>query len=1480
MTSVDNRIVSMEFDNSTFETKMAATLKSLDKLSESLKLTGSKSGFEDVNKAAAAFDTTHMASAVENISHKFSALGAIGFSVIQGLTQHVLGFVSHIANVAKTDILGPIITGGTTRATNIEQAKFQFRGLGIDVDKAMKSSLDAVLGTAFGLDEAAKIAAQFGASGMQAGAQMTGALRGIAGAAAMTGKSFSEIGDIFAQSAASGVVNTMDLQQFASRGLNAAASVAKVLGKTEAQVRDMASHGKLDFNTFATAMDKAFGKHATEANQTYTGALANLHAAMSRLGASFEGPKLQQQRDLFNALSPQIDNVSAALQPLIGALLKIRGIGVTNLIQDLNHLNLKDFKLAVPNFADAIKNAFAGATQFLGIIKTAFHEIFPPNTTSTLLAISVAIKNLSEHLKMGSATAQKVKDIFAGLFATFQIIWTVLKELVVTIASLLGHLSPAGGGALSLAAKFGVWLQVLNNMLVAGGAIHRFFVTLRTDLEKPIDFIAKLTGGVINFFRSFENVDGPATAALGRVNSRLDNLGGAFDRLHTVFDGVKKVLNATWDVLSKWFSELGQKIKAVLKPGDFNSAVDAVNAGLLGGIVVLLNKFINHGFSIDFKSGIFGQAQMAFRNLTGTLKAMQAELKAETLMKIAIAVGVLTASILILSLINSEALTKALTAIAVGFAQLVGVMKLLDEISSSIGGAAKLSIVAGGMILLAGAAVILSIAIKELSGLSWGELSKGLVGVAGAMIILVAAAKVVEGDAAGMIAAGIAMDAIAASMVILASAVKIFGTMSWGEIAKGLVSVAVALGVIAGVMQIMPVASTLAAGLAMIPMAIGLTILAGAVKLFGLLSWTEIIKGMVGIGAGLVIIAGAMQLMPLTLPITAAGLVIVATALNIMAGAVALMGNMDFGTILKGLSGLAVMLLIVAAGTNAMTGALPGAAALLVVSASLLIMTHVLEELGKLKIVELVTGLAAIASMLLLLGGAAILLGPAIPLIMSLGLALLVVGAGFALFGAGAFLVAKAFEAVISAIKSGAADLVTGIRNILNALVMAVLDTAAQLLKSSDLIVRVLGTLLLDLLDTVIKLVPKIAETIGTIISAGVKLLREHFPELITAGIDILLTLLTALDTHMPEITQKGADILVRFIEGISKNSQQLVNAAFDLITNFLNSIGDRAADIELAGLNVLVHLLTGIINNLIHVVNAVSRIIDTFITAIGNALGRIISSGVNLLLNFLEGIGRNISRVATKGTDVAIAFVNAIASNAIRFANAAADALVNFLNGLAGAIRSHSGELRSAGLNIASAIIDGMTFGLASKAGHVADAALNVAKGAVGGVLNFLHVKSPSKLFFDIGANMALGMAQGLSEDTTAENSAVAHAERIVAAFQETLNRVPDSLAGLDASPVITPILDLSRVTEAARGINGLMPTPTISPDASFGQARLLSIMAADLAASKANLEPAKPPSEIKFEQNIHAPEALSTNDIYRNTRSQIALAKEELNI
>lgn len=1482
MSEIDDRVVFMQFDNNEFERKLSETLKSLALLTETMKFPGASQGFDQMAASADKVDLSGMAKSVENIGSKFSIMGATAFSVIQNLTTGALDFIKKIGG----DVLGPILSGGRNRAENIEQAKFMFRGLGVDVEKGMESALAAVKGTAYGLDSAAKAAAQFSASGIKVGEDMTGALRGIAGAAAMTGTSFEEISGIFTSAAGAGKVSNQEFNQFAVRGLNAASAVGKVIGKTEAEVHQMATNGDLDFKTFASAMDKAFGSHATQANETFSGSLANVRAAMSRLGAAFFTPVLEQQRDLFNVLAPTIDNAAKALQPFIDGLVKISGIGIEETIKFLKGLKFDGLKTDITVLSKGMVDLFHAVKMVAGIIGSAFQQIFPAGAANSVSSIVSLFAQLAEWLEPLPKTADQLKRSFAGVFAIFDIVFNVVKELAFAVGNLVGHFRGTAGGALEMSAKLGDLLVRLDDFLVKGGALHRFFLNIDHVVDNFVATVKTLDDKIAALFNRIGDTKVPEVG-LTRVQQRFEGLRKVLDGLESLYDDIKRILGAALDYVVDWFSKLGRAIAATLKPGDFDAAVDTMNLGLLGGIVLMLRRFLDGSskLNVNVGAGVFTKLKLSLDNLTLTFKAMQAELQAKALLEIGIAIGIIAASIAVLSLIDSASLTKALSAMSVGFGQLVGVMAILSKMSSTFRGALTLDAMAGAMILMATSVTILAGAVAIFGNLGADTLAKGLGALAIGLSLMVGAIDALKGDTVGALAASVAMVAIATAMTILGGALAIFGNMSWGEIAKGMVGLTGVLVILDAAISEMPIPSMLAAGLAMIPLATGITILGGAVKLFATLSWGEMLKGLVGVLAVLAIISVAMEGMPPTLPITAAGLILVGIALGLMAEAVKLMGNMDFGTMIKGLAGIGALLLILAIGVNAMSGAIGGALALIVVAGALSVLSGVLKNLATLSWGDLVKGLVAIAAVMVVLGLSAAIMQPIIPALLSLGIALTLVGLGFTLFGIGAYLVAKAFIALAEAGVVGTKALIESLKLILEAiprfvaaLVVSLLHSSADILNSAQLLLKILTVFLLQVLDTVIQLAPKIAEALVAIITAALVLIRAKFPDVMQTFIDLLVTATRTLADNAYRIVDAGTDLVVNFARAISAKADDLVNSAIDLIMAFIGAVGARANDITGAGTWLLLTFLAGMINNIYRITDFAVTVIITFVQTLANEWLRLVRAGTDILVTLARALSENAYRAAAAGVDTVIAFLEAMGNQAIRLARGAADVLIMFLNGMADAIREKAPEIRRAGANIADAIIDGITGGLSNRAKDVAKSTVDVAKDAFNAAKDWLLSRSPSRRFMELGESMADGISVALDSDTGAENSAVAHAERIVAAFAETLSRIPDSLEGLDASPVITPVLDLTKVEQAAAGLSSLLPNPTLTPDVSYSQARNLAATANTGATATDTAE--QGPTEIKFEQNNYSPESLSTTDIYRATKSQLAQAKEELKI
>lgn len=262
----------------------------------------------DITQAADNAAKTGGTSILGKFGGAFGKIGKIG-----------LGTIGTIAG----GITALAAKGGFQRALAIENAQAKLKGLGHDsksIAEIMNNALASVKGTAFGLGDAATVAATLSAAGIKSGQQMTNVLKTVADTAQISGRSLTDIGTIFSSVAARGKLQGDDMLQLMSSGVPVLQLLAKHLGKTSEEVSDMVSKGKIDFQTFADSMQEGLGGAALAAGDTFQGALANVKAALGRLG---EGPgkiALESLRKTFNAAIPAVDALSSQLTPFVEQL--------------------------------------------------------------------------------------------------------------------------------------------------------------------------------------------------------------------------------------------------------------------------------------------------------------------------------------------------------------------------------------------------------------------------------------------------------------------------------------------------------------------------------------------------------------------------------------------------------------------------------------------------------------------------------------------------------------------------------------------------------------------------------------------------------------------------------------------------------------------------------------------------------------------------------------------------------------------------------------------------------------------------------------------------------------------------------------------------------------------------------------------------------------------------------------------------------
>lgn len=464
--SVDNRIVEMQFDNKNFEKNINQSIKSLQQLDKSLEFKDADKGFKKLEQAANNVDLSKMEKSISFIEYRLSVLGMTSAKIINSVTDKIGGLFKTI----ERNTIGQIKSGGMSRALNIESAKFQLEGLGIAWRDIEEDINYGVKNTAYGLDAAAKAASQLSASGIELGDDMKQALRGISGVAAMTNSSYEEISRIFTTVAGQGRMMGDQLNQLSARGLNAAATLGKALNKTEAEIREMVSKGKISFADFAKAMDDAYGEHAKDANKTFSGALSNMKAALSRIGADVATPYLEHMREVFVALTGTINDVHKALKPLLNIMGHVIG----------------DFKNFIVDLT--------GSQKFIS---------FYQNGIKKITDLAERVYNIFSTTIIKTSTLNDIHDIISGIAAAIEIV-------VKCVASLLSVSSPVGSMlnvilniVLKLLAAIGRLLVKLNETNTVTNKFKAVISTIGTVLRILLGLLVVIVRGIVNAISAF-----------------------------------------------------------------------------------------------------------------------------------------------------------------------------------------------------------------------------------------------------------------------------------------------------------------------------------------------------------------------------------------------------------------------------------------------------------------------------------------------------------------------------------------------------------------------------------------------------------------------------------------------------------------------------------------------------------------------------------------------------------------------------------------------------------------------------------------------------------------------------------------------------------------------------------------------------------------------------------------------------------------
>jgi len=1218
--TIDNRTVQMDFENKRFESGVQDSLKSIDALKKGLNFDGATKGLENIDSSSKKLNFGPISEGVSALANRFSIMGIVGITAIQNITNRLINMAEQLA---RTFVIDPIKTGFEEYETKLDSiqtilANTQKEGTNLKIVTDALNELNTYADkTIYNFKEMTRNIGTFTAAGVKLDTSVA-AIKGIANLAAVSGSNAQQASTAMyqlSQALSTGTLKLMDWNSVVNAGMggqvfqDALKETARVHGiavdqiiEEEGSFRDSLAKGWATSEILTETLAKFTGD-LTESQLKTIGYNDEQIAGIIKMGqtandAATKVKTLTQLNDTlkeaaqsgwaqtWELIAGDFDEAKAfftELSDTFGGIIGANSDARNAIVQTWKDLGGRTALL------DVVRNSIQGILSVVKPFTDALKEIFPPITGRQLAELTTALAIVSQKFKIGADTADKLRRIFKGVFAVFDIGRMFIVALVKQIQSLFGSYSSLIPQLTDGAASLGDWLVTLRDTIKESDTFTKVLAPITKAIKTVINVIGSLIVGISALFTSLKGGDtSKFKDFLGTLKEKLTSLGKLGVIIQKVLEIIVKIGEKLAPIIAKIREKLGEAINGLLDrltnwldKFDIDKFLDTLNKGFLGAVLLSLKGFIDSGKKllgtglfagilisikqfIDNAGGTFEGIKDVLDSVKGTLEAYQKQLQANTLLKIAGAIAILAISLIALSFIPSERLFNATAAMGALFSGLVIGFQQFDKLTAD---PRKMASTLIGLIGITTALLVLTGSILILSKLDPKELIQGLLALASIF-----------------------------SMIVL--------FLKFANTSKGLIRVSLGLIVFSGALLLFSL----------------------ALKAFGRMKPQEIVVGLLAMAGAFTILIAALNLMPTDLLKQSISLVILSGALLLIAEAMTRMGSLSWDEVARGLATLGATLLLLGIALTAMSGSIGGSFALIVAAGALLILAGAMKVLGSLSLEQVGIALLAIAGVLIILGVAGSVLAPVVPILLLLAGAMLLIGVAALAFGIGVLAAAAAIGILAIAIATLAALggtaiatvtlIIGGLATLIPLIAVQVAKGITAFLKqiaesASDISASVVG-IALRIFEGFVSLIPTMVDGVLTFVTTLLQKLAEKLPEIVQAGYDILLALLEGFADNIEDIILVADEIIITLLRTWGEDLPAVVDAGYDAIVAFIDGLAAAAEEniprlmsaVNRLGLAIIRGVLVGIANGRSEVLTGIREIGEAIIREFAASLG------------------------------------------------------------------------------------------------------------------------------------------------------------------------------------------------------------------------------------------------------------------------------------